>query len=525
MRYFNTTGPCNPQWHYMLPAAERLTDARRYISRGQYFAVHAPRQSGKTTSLAALARELTDEGEYLALHFSAEYAEPVGDDYGHAELLLLDVISKTASARGFAAELLPPDPWPEAEPGYRLDAALTAWVARCPRPLVLFLDEIDAVRGESLRSLLRQLRGGYTTHRNGFVHAVVLCGLRDVRDYKAASGGDPSRLGSASPFNIKVESMRIGDFAHAEVAALYAQHTEETGQVFTARAVDLAYYYTQGQPWLVNALAAEVIDKMRVRTEITDDHIDEAKERLIVARATHLDSLVSKLGEDRVRVVIEPLIAGTLLEADLTFNDAISYVRDLGLIAEDRPVRVANPIYKEVILRVLGSAIENNVLLEPSSFRLPDGRLDFPRLLTEFAAFWKLNGEVLAAQQGYHEAAAQLVLIAFLHRIVNGGGYIDREYGVGRGRIDLLLRQPYTDADDRRAWQLEAMELKVWRDREPDPLTTGLAQLDGYLDRFVLSTGVLVIFDRRPRAEPIDQRTVFSEATTPAGRTVTVLRA
>lgn len=523
MRYFNTTGPCDSEWHYMLPAAERLPDARRIISRGQYFVLHAPRQSGKTTSLAELARELTEEGKYLALHFSCEYAEPVGDDFGQVELLLLDVIR--AAASGLAPELSPPDPWPEAEPGRRIDAALTAWVARCSRPLVLFFDEIDAVRGESLRSVLRQLRGGYSTHRKGFVHAVVLCGLRDVRDYKAASGGDPSRLGSSSPFNIKVESMRIGDFTHAEVAALYAQHTKETGQEFTSRAVDLAYYYTQGQPWLVNALAAEVIDKMRVHTTITDDHIDEAKERLIVARATHLDSLVSKLREDRVRTVIEPLVAGTLVDVDLDFNDAVSYVRDLGLIADDRAVRVANPIYKEVILRVLGAAIEYNVLLEPSSFRLPDGRLDFPRLLTEFATFWKLNGEVLVAQQGYHEAAAQLVLMAFLHRIVNGGGYIDREYGVGRGRIDLLLRQPYTDADGRRAWQLEAMELKVWRDKEPDPLTTGLAQLDGYLDRFVLSTGVLVIFDRRSQADPIDQRTVFSEATTPAGRTVTVLRA
>ncbi|WP_435591017.1 AAA family ATPase [Nocardia sp. bgisy118] len=525
MRYFNTTGPCDPKRHYMLPAAERLPDARRFIDRGQYFVLHAPRQSGKTTSLAELARELTEEGEYLALRFSCESAEPFGDDVDVVEQVLLDVISKRAMARGFAPELLPPDPWPEAKLGNRLTVALTAWTVRCPRPLVLFFDEIDAIRGESLRSVLRQLRDGYTDERDEFVHAVVLCGLRDVRDYKVASGGDPSRLGSASPFNIKVESVRIGDFTHAEVAELYEQHTEETGQKFTARAVDLAYYYTQGQPWLVNAIAAEVIDKMRVRTTITDDHIDEAKERLIVARATHLDSLVSKLGEDRVRMVIEPLIAGTLLDADLTFNDAVSYVRDLGLIADDRPVRVANPIYKEVILRVLGSAIENNVLLEPSSFRMPDGRLDFPRLLTEFAAFWKLNGEVLAAQQGYHEAAAQLVMMAFLHRIVNGGGYIDREYGVGRGRIDLLVRQPYTDADGRRAWQREALELKVWRDRETDPLAVGLGQLDGYLDRFELSTGVLVIFDRRSAAEPIDRRTVFSEATTPAGRTVTVLRA
>ncbi|MGQ4600549.1 AAA family ATPase [Nocardia sp. R6R-6] len=525
MRYFNTTGPCDPRRHYMLPAAERLIDARRYIGRGQYFVVHAPRQSGKTTSLAQLARQLTAEGEYAALHFSCEAAEPFGDDLDRAERVLLDVISKVAAARGFAPELSPPDPWPEAAPGNRINAGLTAWVARCPRPLVLFFDEIDAIRGESLRSVLRQLRDGYTINRDGFVHAIVLCGLRDVRDYKAASGGDPARLGSASPFNIKVESVRIGDFSRTEVGELYEQHTMATGQEFTARAVDLAYFYSQGQPWLVNALAAEMIDRMRVDSTITDDHIDEAKERLIIARATHLDSLVAKLEEPRVRRVIEPLIAGTLPNVDLTFNDAVSYVRDLGLVATGRMVRVANPIYNEVIVRVLGNGVESVILAEPSSFRLPDGRLDFPRLLTEFTGFWMLNGEILAAQQGYHEAAAQLVMMAFLHRIVNGGGYIDREYGVGRGRIDLLIRQPYTDANGHRAWQREALELKVWRDRESDPLTDGLGQLDGYLDRFGLRTGVLVIFDRRSQAEPIDRRTAFSEATTPAGRRVTLLRA
>jgi hypothetical protein len=129
VRYFNTTGPCDPKRHFMVPAVERLPRAHRYITRGQYFVVHAPRQSGKTT-----------------------------------------------------------------------------------------------------------------------------CGLSDVRDYKAASGGDPTRLGSTSPFNIKVDSIRIGDFTRDEVADLYDQHTTETGQEFSARAVDLAYYYSQGQPWLVNAL-------------------------------------------------------------------------------------------------------------------------------------------------------------------------------------------------------------------------------------------------------------------------------
>jgi hypothetical protein len=382
------------------------------------------------------------------------------------------------------------------------------------------------LRGESLRSVLRQLRDGYTVNRDGFVHSVALCGLRDVRDYKAAAGGDSSRLGSASPFNIKVKSLRVGDFTADEVAELYGQHTAETGQEFTAAAVERAFCYTQGQPWLVNALAAEVIDEMRIEppVPITADHVDEAKERLILTRATHLDSLVSKLGEPRVQRVIEPLIAGIQPDTDVTFNDDAAYVADLGLIAPGNPVRVANPIYKEVIVRVLGSGVESVILAEPRSFKLSDGRVDFGKLLTAFASFWKENGEFSTGHTGYREAAPQLILMAFLHRVINGGGYIDREYGVGRGRVDLLVRQPYTGPDGARAWQREALELKVWREHQPDPLEQGLSQLDGYLDRLELDTGVLVIFDTRPDTVPITDRTTFSEVQTSSGRTVTLLR-
>jgi len=511
----------------MLPAEERLPDARRIVDRGQYFVLHAPRQTGKTTSLAALARQLTAEGRYMALQFSCEVAESAGDNFEQAERLVIEAMRAAANSQKLPRELLPPRSWPDVEPGYVLRATLTEWVAHCPRPLVLFFDEIDALRGESLRNVLRQLRDGYTVNRDGFVHSVALCGLRDVRDYKAAAGGDPSRLGSASPFNIKVKSLRIGDFTAGEVAELYGQHTAETGQEFAPRAVDRAFCYTQGQPWLVNALAAEVIDEMGIEppAPITADHIEQAKERLILARATHLDSLVSKLSEPRVQRVIEPLIAGVQPDADPTFNDDAAYVRDLGLIAPDRPIRVANPIYQEVIVRVLGGGIEEGILAEPRSFKLPDGRVDFGKLLTEFVSFWKEHGEFMTGQTRYREAAPQLIMMAFLHRIMNGGGYIAREYGVGRGRIDLLVRQPYTAPDGTRAWQREALELKVWREYRRDPLQQGLAQLDGYLDRLELDTGVLVIFDSRPDAAVITERTAFSEVHTPSGRAVTLLRA
>ncbi|QIS12682.1 ATP-binding protein [Nocardia arthritidis] len=524
MRYFNTVGPCLPDLHYMIPADERLPDARAYIDFGFYFVVHAPRQTGKTTSLLGLSRELTAEGRFLALCVTCEFGAAFGDDVGAVEDAVLSGIRQVAENEGLAPEFLPPDPWPAASAGSRLHAALGAWVAKCPRPLVLFFDEIDALRGDGLLAVLRQLRAGFILSRQKFPHSVVLCGLRDVRDYKAASGGDPKRLGSSSPFNIKIESIRVGDFTKSEVCQLYRQHTAETGQEFDDKAIDLAFYYTQGQPWLVNALAWEITFKMRVRETITIDHVEQAKERLILARATHLDSLIDKLNEPRVQRVLEPIIAGAEPNVDLTFDDDMGYVRDLGLIARGKQLRFANPIYQEVIVRVLGGRTESVITAEPSSFRFPDGRIDFPRLLREFVTFWIQHGDVLATRDNYHEAAAQLVLMAYLHRIVNGAGFVDREVGVGRGRIDLLIRQPYRNADGQRVEQREALELKVWAANQTDPLAEGLAQIDGYLDGLGLDTGTLVIFDRRPVAAPIAERTTFDEAHTPSGRAVVVLR-
>ncbi|MPZ28192.1 MAG: ATP-binding protein [Micromonosporaceae bacterium] len=509
----------------MLPAEPRLPEARGLVERGHYFVLHAPRQTGKTTTLAELARALTAEGRYAAIRFSCETAEVTGDDYVAAQREVLGSIAIAAQAQ-LPADQQPPQPWPEASPGQQLLVGLRAWAAASPLPVVLFFDEIDALRGESLRSVLRQLRDGYTARPAAFPHSVALCGLRDVRDYKAAAGGDPSRLGTSSPFNIKIESLRLSDFTADQVADLYGQRTAETGQSFTEPALERSFEYTRGQPWLVNALAREFTEKMDVppATPITAEHVAAAKERLILARATHLDSLLARLTEPRVRKVIEPLIAGELTIVDEDYDVDVAYLRDLGLLAPSDPEAIANPIYREVIVRVLGASTQRRVAADPRSFVRPDGRLDFDRVLREFAGFWRENGEVLTRGTVYHEVAPQLVFMAYCQRIVNGGGYVDREYGLGYRRIDLLIRWPYPDPDGTRSWQREAVELKVWRPQQADPTPDGLRQLDEYLKRLDLDRGTLVVFDRRPGAAPLPERVDESDRT-PSGRPVTVLRA
>jgi hypothetical protein len=509
----------------MLPPEPRLPGALELIEQQRYFVVHAPRQTGKTTSLGALARDLNAGGRHAALLFSCEEAQWTGDDVLAAEKLILETIADEATF-GLAAELRPPAQWPEPSEGKLVRAGLSAWAERCPLPLVLFFDEIDALNGKSLISVLRQLRAGHNARPSPFPSSVVLCGLRDVRDYKAAAGGNPDRLGTASPFNIMVRSLRMSDFTRDQVAELYGQHTADTGQEFTPDAADRAFEYTQGQPYLVNAIAYEITGEMGIKPPdpVTAEHVDKATERLILARRTHLDYLATRLTEPRVQRVMEPMLIGDELPAlDPVYDDDVAYVRDLGLIAETDPVRVANPIYKEVIARVLTAGIQRSITDQPHDFLLPDGRLDMGKLIHGFVAFWKAFGASMAQGENYHEAAAQLVFQAYLQRIVNGGGWVDREYGVGQGRIDLFIRKPYTNADGKPAVQREVIELKVRRQRQGNPLTGSLVQIDGYLDQLGLDTGTVIIFDRRPSVLRKRPNPAITSTSTPSGREITLL--
>jgi hypothetical protein len=513
MKSFNTYGPCRPEDHYMLPAAERLPGVRGVIDRKIYFVLHAPRQVGKTTAIMELARQLTDEGRYVALMFSLEGSEPFKDDPGAAELAILGEIRSASRAR--LPQSLQPPPWPDAPPGQRLREALREWSATAPRPLVLFLDEVDTLRDAALISVLRQLRAGFPDRPTNFPWSLALIGLRDVRDYKVASGGS-ARLHTASPFNIK-KSLTMRNFTPEEVAALYLQHTAETGQVFTPEAVQRAFELTQGQPWLVNDLARESVEELAPdpHTPITLEILERAKENVIERQETHLDSLAEKLREARVRRVIEPMLAGGAL-GDVPEDDR-RYVIDLGLVRRDPSAGlvIANPIYREVLPRALASGTQDSLPHIAPTWLRADGSLDPEKLLEAFLAFWRQHGQPLLGSAPYHEIAPHLVMMAFLHRVVNGGGTLEREYAIGRGRMDLCLR--YGDVT-------LAMELKVWRDGKPDPLKEGLNQLDERLSGLGLDTGWLVIFDQRSGLPDISERTTTETGTTPSGRTVTVIR-
>jgi hypothetical protein len=309
----------------------------------------------------------------------------------------------------------------------------------------------------------------------------------------------------------------MGNFSFEDVESLYRQHTDATGQIFTPEALNRVFNLTDGQPWLVNALAKEATEYL-VKDHsqpITLDVIEQAKEILIQRQDIHLDSLAERLREDRVKALIQPILAGEELP-DVPPDD-IRYVLDLGLCKDGngRGLEIANLIYKEGIPRVLTYTTRASIgVIEPRWLDAA-GNLLPTELLRAFLDFWRQHGEPLLKSAPYHEIAPHLVLMAFLHRVVNGGGSLEREYAIGSGRMDICLR--YGDV-------VMGMELKIWRPNKADPLAQGLMQLDKYLDGLGLNMGWLVIFDRRPGLPPMGERISTEDAISPAGRDIVVIR-
>ncbi len=497
MRFFNTTGPVVAEDHYCIPPLKRLdlTEVRQLIRDKRYFVLHAPRQTGKTSALLALRDLLNAEGNYRCVYVNIESAQAMREDVERAMQVILGDLASWARLT-LSDEFLTEN-WSGifAEFGAgALREVLTRWVQADPKPLVLLIDEIDSLIGDTLLAVLRQLRAGYVLRPASFPQSVVLCGVRDVRDYRIQSTAENAIIAGGSAFNIRAESLRLGDFSPDEVHTLLSQHTETTGQIFAEDAQNEIWKLTRGQPWLVNALAYEACFKNksgRDRSQpITAEAICDAREQLILRREIHLDQLADKLKEDRVRRVVEPLLSGGE-ERHFTDRD-LEYVQDLGLVAQDLPYRIANPIYAEVVPRELTWVVQGEFEQETAWYVNDDGSLNVVKLMTEFQTFFREHSEHWVRRFQYQEAGPQLLLQAFLQRILNSGGRIEREYGLGRMRTDLLIVWPQGDETHK-----IVIECKILHKSLEQTIADGLKQTAEYMDRCDAEAGHLVVFDRR----------------------------
>ena len=190
-RFFNTSGPVVAEDHYCIPPLERLDldQILRLIATKRYFVLHAPRQTGKTSALLALRDLLNQRGDCRCVYANVELGQTARGDVAAGIRTVLAEISDRALVT--LGDRFLDETWEQAleraGPHGALRRALGHWSQNDPKPLVLLIDEIDALVGDTLISVLRQLRAGYDMRPTAFPQSVILCGIRDVRDYRIHS--------------------------------------------------------------------------------------------------------------------------------------------------------------------------------------------------------------------------------------------------------------------------------------------------------------------------------------------------
>jgi hypothetical protein len=505
IHFFNTTGPCNPEEHYMLSPEERLVGSQlhRYIKDRLYWVLHAPRQTGKTTFLQNWAREINADGEAVACYVSVERCDRVSDTE-QAMPAICDAIKEYTKRTQLDIPEVTTD-----NPNSMLSNILGNWAELvAPKSLVVLFDEVDVLVDDTLVSFLRQLRGGFAERGVGkFPVSIALVGMRDLKDY-IIRAKDGKKVNPGSPFNIKEDSATLSNFSKDDIVRLFARRTAETGQQITPEALNYVYDQSKGQPWIVNSLfkraTLQILDAESTET-VTVEHIQTAREQMVLARETHLDALAYRLEDPEIRRVIESLMTGEpnpLLAGGEPFRMCL----DLGLVTiENGTPVVANPIYREVLARQLTYATQLAVPEIEWRWQKPDGTLDMDNLLHEFQAFWQTNSAEWEEMSGYTEAFPHLLLMAFLQRVINGQGHIEREYAAGRSRMDLAVQ--YNGK-----WDI--IEIKLQRNGQTfeSRKEAGIRQILRYRDSFAPTPRLkdddvpdcyLVIFNRRADAQQL----------------------
>ncbi|MDR2301945.1 MAG: AAA-like domain-containing protein [Deltaproteobacteria bacterium] len=499
IKVFNTVGPCEPLKHYMVPVLPRQREVIDLIDGEYYFVLHAPRQSGKTTFLKAITNQINSEGIHYAFNCSLEALDNTSDVNQGIDEIISQIqvrlsFSDMEKITYLNSKYITPS---QATASTKLLYFFRYLCNNLDKQLIIFFDEMDCLLEGPLISFLRQIRLGYNerndTKKTKFPRTIALVGMRDIRDYLVQVRPQAESKGLASPFNVKKESLTLPNFTQEEIKALYHQHTEASGQIFEPEAIVRAWYWSEGQPWLVNALAYEVVTKIlnkRYSETITGALIDQGAQALILRRDTHLDSLTERLKEPRVSRIFDVIQSSRDRYPKEVSDDDKRYVLDLGLIKTvDGIYQPANPIYEEVISRAASHKHQDNLPAD-LTFKWLDGhKLYMTSLLKDFQRYWRINADMIDDPHNFNESIPHILIFAYMQKVVNGGATISREYAFGRMRVDVNVT--YKGVSYPVEIKIRGLD-KFVESRTRD----SLKQLRSYMDKCGAKEGWLVVFDR-----------------------------
>ena len=488
---FNTTGSCNPAIHYMVDTSKKLAQIEELIDRGKYFTINRARQFGKTTTLKALFRNLSERYVVIPISF-----EGVGNLLFSSEesfcAKFKDIV-ETALKFSFSKDNTAV--WKDiVQTGSfdELSDSITEFCMQVDKPVLLLIDEVDkSTENQLFLNFLGMLRNKYLDRdlkgMNSTFYSVVLAGVYDVKNLKIKLRPD-EECKYNSPWNIAAKFKVDMTFNPNEIITMLNEYEidYQTGmnKAFIANEI---YKYTSGYPYLVSCICSIIHDELE--QDWSEKGIQDAIKILIKDRENTLLGDLTKNVE--IYPDFEKLMTDVLLhDKEIVYEPnvpAIDLALTFSAVKEDAHghITVHNLVFEQKLYNyfVAKESLKGNSDFSGNrSIYVTNGRLNMPLVIARFQDL--MRNERRRADDEFLERQGRLLFLCFLKPIINGTGfyYVEPETRNG-GRMDIVVSF---------AGEEFVIELKIWRGEKYE--VEGKVQLAEYLKTRNLNEGYLVTF-------------------------------
>lgn len=474
MRVFSSYGSVDNKIHYYAPRTELIDRTceqllgKDPINGGHYITIWAPRQTGKSWATNQVLYRLKEvHPEFDTVKLNLQDLEDKDTGLG----VYRSIIGRLRKYLDYTLPM--PDSQEEFVACFSQDIL--------PKPLILILDEFDALQETALHGVVAALRNIYNIRRQEIakstfektylLHGVALIGVRSVLGIENETG---------SPFNIQ-RSVQIPNLTQDEVTGMFHWYEEESGQKFAPGVIDRAYYEMKGQPGLTSWLGELLTEQYnRHRPEITMRDF-----RSVYSAAVHIlpnnniVNIVSKAKKEPYKSFIlemfqtseklhfrydDPVTNYLYMNGVIDHDETPQYdlmesnIDDLEEMIEESDIdtyylKFPNPFIQKRLFNFFAHELFRGLkrLYDPLadlSNTITDTTLNIPNVLRYYEDYLHNNRKWLFKQvprrktdERIYEAVYHFSLYMYLSQFMQSyRSQVLPEFPTGNGQIDLLIR-------------------------------------------------------------------------------------
>jgi hypothetical protein len=417
MKVFNIAGPVDPEKHYYLAHNDVNTQLTKYIEQKKCFNLNAPPQTGKTSVIQEYAKKLNFSGNYQALYVDFKRCE-IKDSNNilknifkilwQFQIAIIHQLRECDKICYFLKKLLSKD----ISSPLSFTEFIQYWCDSSTKPVILFIDNLDSISGDTFIHIAQQLTYGFLSVQNS-PQSIGLASTHNIKKYNIWSHQNQRIIPVHTIFTLEMPTLELQNFTKHQIKNFFAQHAHATGQVVTDDALDYIFHLTQGHPWLVNLLGYYACFKLATTRNqpITKKVIEQAQHTIMYEQDIKNDLILERFGEPIARSIIHAIITGTAFD-----NDQITHtVLDIESLKKTG-MDIASLIYQELAQN--HPTESQKAIASFDWYQDCSGALNTPKLLSTFQQFYRNNAEYWKSKFKSKKSAPFLLFKAFLETII-----------------------------------------------------------------------------------------------------------